>query len=288
MLIIDKQNIQSYQLLQLLHLLHQQNDQIQLNAFPSFGFPSSDTANFIDTPNQTILKINVLGLLGIDSPLPEYMNLIDYYENNQIWLDFLNIFNHEFYKLLYALWLKYHPIFLIQNTNAWYITSLNALSAFSFTEKTYNSFYLSQFFCRKIKNRHDLKQIACQILHETNIEIEALTPSWLFLSNPTRLNHTAALGNDTILGNRVLNITTIINFHIKLKNIYKAKQLLKGQTLYQKLTACIQQFLGPSFICKIVINTEIRSPTIPKLNEIHLDGLHKTGTHIIWTRDVKA
>ena len=270
---IDETHIQEYQIFQLLHLLS--DESVRFHTFAHFGFPASDIAQISKTENQKIVEINVLGLLGIDSPLPHYMSLITTQEENQAWHDFLNVFNHIFYKLLYQLWLKYHPLFSIGKKDSWYINCLRSLSNLASKE-----LYLTDIFYHKTKNAKHLAQMIYQVLDETNIEIKESIPSWQPLPNPSRLNHECYLGDNTALGNNLLDAISTIGIHIKLSNVTKARQLLRGKLLYPKLISLIRRFFGPGFFYRISITVDMNQIKIPVLNQepIPLDGFTQIGS----------
>jgi len=78
--------------------------QFKLIANTDLRFPPAD---FIQLDEQGLL-INLFNLTGVDSPLPHY--LLELALDNQIFADFLIIFNEQLYLLFYAIWKATHPL----------------------------------------------------------------------------------------------------------------------------------------------------------------------------------
>ena len=85
-------------------------EHVSFSANPSLSFPKSEISNifFKERNNQIEVKVelNFLNLFGAGTPLPiHYAETIkEDYGEEQVLLDFLNLFNHHLHKLIYPIW----------------------------------------------------------------------------------------------------------------------------------------------------------------------------------------
>lgn len=119
-----------FDLLQLLHLIERNADEaaaighqgpvcdepVRLRPAMSLAFPSADidTADwqFVDntvTGGRILITVTFMGLYGSDSPLPTHFTeqLLPEHEEDERIREFLDLFHHRIYSLLYRCWTKY-------------------------------------------------------------------------------------------------------------------------------------------------------------------------------------
>jgi type VI secretion system protein ImpH len=85
---------------------------LYFTANPSLAFQTSDVQKVLFTINKTQgnveveMQLNFLSIFGASSPLPYHYNeaVLDDSHNDNILLDFLNMFNHRLKKLIYPIW----------------------------------------------------------------------------------------------------------------------------------------------------------------------------------------
>ncbi len=90
----------------------------------SLGFPPADLDRIAvekrDGRRQFAVTANFLGLYGVSSPLPSFYteDLIEEQgQDESVSRDFLDIFNHRFYELLFDCWRKYRLFFQVGEEN---------------------------------------------------------------------------------------------------------------------------------------------------------------------------
>jgi len=76
---------------------------------PSLGFPAGAIERVEFSEGRFRIEANFMGLYGVDSPLPTHWaeDILHEYETDSTVRDFLDIFHHRIYSLLYRLWAKY-------------------------------------------------------------------------------------------------------------------------------------------------------------------------------------
>ncbi len=118
----------TFELMQLLHLVELTTrataaigtqgpvtrEPVRLRPSLSLGFPPGDIAEctWIDTPDgggRLRITATFLGLYGSDSPLPTHFTeqLLDEQEADERVREFIDLFHHRIYSLLYRVWRKY-------------------------------------------------------------------------------------------------------------------------------------------------------------------------------------
>ncbi len=126
---IVRKRSSDFELYQLLHLIeriehetpmlgHQgpvEQEAVRLRPRLALGFPPGDIEsadwyeNPLDTTGQLQLTVTFLGLYGSNSPLPTHMTerLLREQEDDIRVRDFLDVFHHRIYSLLFRVWKKY-------------------------------------------------------------------------------------------------------------------------------------------------------------------------------------
>ena len=83
---------------------------VNFSANPSLSFPKSEISNiFFKEKNKRVeveVELNFLSLCGAATPLPIHYaeTTKEDYGEEQVLLDFLNLFNHHLHKLIYPIW----------------------------------------------------------------------------------------------------------------------------------------------------------------------------------------
>lgn len=74
-------------------------------------FPARDVLSIIEDNSSLAISCLFMGLYGVDSPLPFYLNSICLVDNKlgKSFCDFLDIFNHRSYALYFMAWREFQP-----------------------------------------------------------------------------------------------------------------------------------------------------------------------------------
>ena len=171
---------------------------LMLRPAKSLDFPVGDIKSITEKENQVEVIINVLGLYGVDSPLPMYFNAMSL-GNDDFAKDlrnFLDIFNHRSYVLRYFAWKRfdlessanYHQ--LNKQLLGWSISC--ATSSFGKSNRALLDNFLAQFFSG------------------AKFTISDRNMGWIRIENPSFLGNELSLGSSVVLGDRIICENKII------------------------------------------------------------------------------
>ena len=256
-----------YQFFQALRLLDAvwHKKWVSLKPAPNISFPAADIRQAeLDENDHLILQLTFMGLYGVDSPLPHYFLdacALDN-EESENFRKFLDIFNHRLYRLLYLAWRKYQAHIQLENDHSDYYYYLRALSGMLLTEKDGREFAYAGLLGARVHNVIGLAELVSDYLDGTTVNIVSFVPRWLTLSEQTKLNGQHQLGNNTILGDEVLDLSGKITIEIGPLTEKKARQLLPGQQQANKLASIIMRYLGPTIIFDIALIIKFQNANI--------------------------
>ena len=245
------------------------NNDVLLQCIPNddLKFPEVDVEDAIVAAQQVILKLNFFGCYGVDSPLPHYFLNEANFDNEQgaRIRDFLDIFNHTFYVLLYKIWKKYRPQFEIELGDERYIAICDAISGGVLSQYQDSSFSSSHFFGNRIHNADGLKKIICSLVSNVKVNVIENIPTWEKIdftpSLGDKVNH-LCLGDNALLGDRVLLSNRKIKIILGPMSFEHASQLFKGMELHTRLKKTITSYLGKlfEFDIELIILSEQQGP----------------------------
>jgi type VI secretion system protein ImpH len=248
-------NGRRYDFLQLLRLLETNSDLTKTKLIPakSLDFPACDINQCsLDANNNLVVELNFMGLYGKDSPLPQYF--IELAQQNSPTAEclraFLNIFSQRIYFLLYQAWRKYHP-FLFHTQTENYQKYLSFLAG---SELPYPSL-LGAFS----HNCCGLATMLGDYLEGVNVKVQPFVTTWTKLAVIHKIGHKELLlGDNSFLGDKIINGTQKIIIHIGPISHKKAFKFLPGQSDYQKFCALIRTYIGPNliFVVSLAVITE--------------------------------
>ncbi len=267
----DARHYQFYQLLRQLEL--QQAAQTQPDFFAhlnistnaSLAFPATDIESLIHTQaGDYQLLVNFMGLLGVDSPLPLYFQGLSQQDTQDAVAlrAFLSIFFQRFYQLLYLGWKKMHPLLFCKRDPARqaFLYTADALSGRSLDREDFCLFALQPYFISRQRSALGLQAMLSNYL-ACFVSIEQYVQSWCdvdacHLSNTTSL----CLGENTVLGNKVLTTTKQIKIVVHLQKFAQARQLLLDCKQQKKLHKLIRAYVGVTSSWRVILKIENFKP----------------------------
>lgn len=223
-----------------------------LRLLPSstLSFPAADIKKCeIDNKQRVLLHLNFMGLYGVDSPLPHYFLAQTIQDNeNAIKLrSFFNILNHRLYYLLYLAWKKFHPHVQIDN-NINYLYYLQALSGNALNFADQDEFAYAGLFGARVNNLANISGMISGYLGNTAVTVKPFVPRWVKLSQSLMLNQNdmIQLGNNAVLGVRVLDLSGRIAIQIGPLTVEQTADLLPGTERHRRLHGLLRRYLGPA------------------------------------------
>lgn len=241
-----------------------QLDQVKLNTAVDLGFPANDIQRIDRKGQQLEVELTVLGLLGVDSPLPLYMVVEGLREGNNAWRTFVNLINDYLYKLLFRCWLQMHPLAQVNQSSSRYTYYLNCLAASGSEHGAVMPFQLVRWFFGKRRSVRDLAGVIADYLEDVPVYVEELKPVWHTMQPQVQ----ACLGQNAILGNQVLVSASHVYCHLQFDDWRRFVQFLYGAKAEAAfLNQLLQQFLPCHFEVTLQASIALQQPQPPRLSE---------------------
>ncbi len=184
----------------------------------SLDFADSDLSEIEALDNHSSFSITTtfMGLYGVSSPLPAFFTedlLDEEWDEQSNQREFLDIFHHQLYPLLYQAWYKYrfsHNAVEAQKEAYWQIIfSLFGLGSEEFLKSVDNPYVLMRYagiLMQQPKSPAGLETILRDYLEDTSIRIIPCVRRTVSINNDQRLhlsNQANVLGKDTVLGSEI-------------------------------------------------------------------------------------
>jgi len=237
--------------------------QFEIHSFPSNSFPIND-AEVVDEK----IAVNILGLLGPNSPYPNYL----LNSKNAQWVKLINSLNQRFYQLFFNSWLQCHPVFGYSNNELFKkIISTLIISK----EKDFLSY--AQYLFKKNYSVENLGLLIKALLPGAIVELKTNTPVWLPVSS--NLSQ-PKLADQAILGDHYLNRNNKITIYITLKNWQQYKELIQKKSIYELLCSLIHKITFPTIIVDLIFQSFLTQKAMVCLGieSINLQGLYVLGS----------
>lgn len=237
-------------------------DQIKLKTAVDLGFPANDVCKIEHFEDRLEVELTVLGLLGVDSPLPLYMVVAGMREGNNAWRTFLNLINDYLYKLLFQCWLQVHPLAQINQQQPRYSYYLNCLAASTFEDEQSVPFNLARWFFGKRRSTGELAGMIAEYLDNVDVRVEELQPRWLDVETSSH----QYLSNNAVLGTQILTTATNVDCYLHFYDWQRFVEFLYGKHAEADyLNYIIQRFLPPHFQVHIHISIDLYQNESPRL-----------------------
>lgn len=260
---LQTNTIRRSQPLQLLRQLEKQGVKTTLQANNSYQFPASDIDQLDISGDHANVSMNVLGLLGVDSPLPHYFQQLSTHETHgSAWSDFLNVFANQVYQLLYLAWKYYRPMLHVELGLPQYLNYLTALSG-NLTRQYQQSKYFA-YAASLGRHTHSAQTLAGMVgdLLKLPVRVEQAIPVWVDMTIPSTLGVASTeLGTDTVLGARCLDSTSKFNLHLGPVDLEGLRSLIPGTDRAGQLVQLLQLYLKPGMEFTLYIHLQLKSNT---------------------------
>lgn len=247
---------------------------ITLCTNPSLAFPASD----VQSNQNNVYALNLLGLMGVDSPLPHYMNTLAAQEKNVAWSDLLNIINHYLYRITYLAWKQGQPLLSLTEASSDYIRCLQALSGGVLRGTNWKLVSYAQYYIKRSRSAHDFIQIMHTLLPDVSVKLIERTLTW----KRVKTSSTPRLSESALLGDRVLTAGEAITIRL-----YFSQTTWEQWQHADMLQSFIRSFVPHeiSVTLDAVVSINQRKILVLGMNEIvlgrgHLLGIAEKQVHI--------
>lgn len=241
----------------------------RLRPAPELSFPAADIRRCsLDANGRLDFELNFSGLYGVDAPLPHFfLDLIAEEDDpGQALRAFLDLFSQRLYQLYYLAWKKFHCHSNLGESSL-YERYLKALSGFDTTEIEQSLAYTSLIGSR-VKNNQGLIGLLEDFL-QLPVTADQYVPCWVQLDSVPALGGTEelALGENALLGSRVLDLSRTILIKIGPISLAQARSLLPGQQGAKELGLLIREYLDPTVLFDIDLEISPESAAVAQLGK---------------------
>lgn len=274
-------NIHQYQFQQVMRILQQTYpaSQIRFTSTNRGTFPGADIQQIEQKNNNQIqLALNFMGLYGVDSSLPHYINnmtLPDSPEAEMLrnWFD---VIAQQVYQLFFLAWQQTHSYLFIEQSNNNYLRYLRAISAGLLTEKDNVEYSQAALLGGRNKTATGLAIGLKHMLNGMAVTVKQFVPSQVVVSQSQQLgiDH-LQLTDNIVLGCKVISVQKRVTIILGVINWQQAKNLWPDQPLAKKITDYIKRYLPVNM--RHQLQVKIDAVTKP------LICLGKTSERLAWS-----
>jgi len=226
------------------------------------AFPASDVLDCRAEDEHIRLELGFMGLYGVDAPLPHYFLDLAAADDAQsaVLRRFLDLFSHRFYALLYLAWRKYRPYTHSagQSGEAPFARYLSAMAGGAVSRKGSALPYAGLFGARRRTAAALTGMVKESLGNGVPVRVEQFQPVWVSLADRTRLGQGTGsrLGEDTMLGERVLDCAGRISLRVGPVSLDTVLPLLPGRAQGETLSELVHRYLGPTlpFDLSFIVN----------------------------------
>jgi type VI secretion system protein ImpH len=201
----------------------------------------------IDARERYCLEFNFMGLFGVDSPLPQFFNDVAAYDTpgGASLRGFLELFSRRLYHLLYIAWKKMNRHSSTGARPSLYCRYLEALYGGGGTCRTLGRFDYAGLLVNRIKNGPSLAGLLEDFLQHP-VSVRENIPCWIELEEVASLGDGFTLGDNALLGERIMDVSSKILLQIGPLPARKAIALLPGRPDAENLARLIREYLDPA------------------------------------------
>lgn len=261
---------------------HPKMELVKFSSVQKLGFPGNsiskvESNGYSDNFHQVTMHISFMGLTGCAGALPQFytelvLQRIKYKDTAM--RDFYDMFNHRLVSMYYRAWKKYkQPLSYVKaHINKDPYTEI--LTLLSGGEQLHH-LHCSGVFNRKIRNATDLQQLL-QYYLDCSVEINQMVGQWRELKPQEQTSlasigsfegQNAQLGVDSMLGQKVWDLSSQVDVEITCTKKDQASHFLPKGKLYQIATKILKDYLGHSIQYRLNINTRFEHFAISSLSK---------------------
>lgn len=260
-----------FELFQALQLAEATGGGVRLRPAAEISFPAADLRRCrLDSRGRLEFEINLLGLYGVDSPLPSYLleAAAGEEETATPLRQFLDLFAHRLYQLLYQGWKKHRPA--SGRPDGLFEAYLDAFAGAS-DRPDAGSRCFAGLFGRRLRSADALAGMLGEHLGLA-VTVHPFQPRWVGVEERTALgaDRCPRLGEDTLLGDRVLDCSRQVGIEIGPIGFDNAQPFLPGQPQAAGLLRLVGRYLPPGIGFELDLLLRVEGEASPLGGEIRL------------------
>lgn len=249
------------------------DDPVRFLPWPGLGFPAAEWQG-VETPQGAlpILRTRLLGLYGVDSPLPAaYLaDISQRGEGHEALQGFLDLFNHRLFTQFYRVWRKYsYPATFQaggQDPTSQCLLGLVGLGIPGTAKRiaTPVSRFLALLGAMRLPTRtaEGLSALVRLLAPHTRTEVRPHWPRTVWLARPATLGGAAvSLGQGTPLGPCGLDASSQVLLMLHAEHACEVLAWLPGQQRLADLLVLLRVYLG--WRCNARVHLNLPSACLP-------------------------
>lgn len=258
-----------YDLHQLVYLLQQlttgpelcafTGKKIDIRADKSLSFPASDVRGISEQTDAIVVTARLLGLYGVDSPLPHYFleEVVEERATSARVQAFLDIFNRRIYQLLQEAWQRTQ---FLKPSKGW--LTLNDMVGALMGSQSMNDQRYAGSFGPKHRSVNALEPMLKEALQLPDLSIDTQAIKWVDVDAYFALNGQQQLGIDTMLGSAAPVIGQNLKINAGSVGKSQAEALTPENELGARMAELLQSYLpkGVEFDIHIKVQAEAYEP----------------------------
>ncbi len=266
----------------------------------SLAFPAADIKSCeLQLDKKRIeVKSRFSGLFGVDSPLPQYFmeaamgqhnaEAKDFNDESGLRVrEFLNIFNHHIYCLIYSGWKKYQPIIAGQGQQD-YLNIRAALMSDAEFNPTAMPFY--GLASHRVESAAAIQVMLQQLLADHRVRVDDQVAHWVSNIGSSEIGQTeVGLGQGMTVGDRMLVVGGKVDIEIGPMNSHQCHAFLPGGALAEQIRKLLETYLKPSIDYQIILVVKSESTPVQSMqgNNLQLGKTTWLGENPAMERRIK-
>lgn len=233
---------------------------LRMRSAPEISFPGADVRRCeLNDNGKADLQLNFMGLYGVDAPVPHYFTelIARDDESSEAMRAFLDLFSHRLYALFYQAWKKYRPYVALDTPDNAYLDYVQALSGHTLNDHDTVELGFCGAMGTRVRNAATLSGMLTEYMGNTPSHVEQFVPRWVKIQSESFLGGEGeqglCLGDNTIVGDEVLDISGKIDIRIGPMEASLAKRLLPGKPDALALGNFISRYLDPTLSFDLVL-----------------------------------
>ncbi|MFV1983378.1 MAG: type VI secretion system baseplate subunit TssG [Thiohalomonadales bacterium] len=236
---------------------------IRMRPASEISFPGADIRRCkLGENNKFDLQLNFMGLYGVDAAVPNYF--IEFIarddESSEAMRKFIDIFCHRLYSQFYLAWKKYRPFTHLENKDSPYLHYLAALSGNVVTDSDSVEMGYCGAIGSRVRSATALSGVLSDFMGNVPVNINQFVARWIKLDEQTGLGtegpEALRLGDNSILGNEVLDVSGKIDIVIGPMQSNEVNGLLPGNNRARELGSLVDRFMDPTMNFDVILKVE--------------------------------
>ncbi|MFV2059341.1 MAG: type VI secretion system baseplate subunit TssG [Gammaproteobacteria bacterium] len=236
---------------------------IRMRPASEMSFPGADIRRCkLGDDNKFDLQLNFMGLYGVDAAVPNYF--IEFIarddESCQPMRKFIDIFCHRLYSQFYLAWKKYRPYTHLEQKDSPYLHYLAALSGNVITDSDSIELGYCGAIGSRVRSATALSGVLSDFMGNVPVEIEQFVARWIKIDEQVGLGANEpdglCLGDNTILGNEVLDVSGKVDIVIGPMKSNEVNGLLPGNNRARELGSLVDRFMDPTMTFDVLLKVE--------------------------------